>query len=101
MPVRYEIEPERVAGSVSAQGRTVLENARLLVHQGCAGVERVEQEMWVDAGLQGIQFGLFGAQGELPGIPVAAENRDADQAHGQGDAVELEPQCAPSFMRQQ
>lgn len=34
VPVRYEIEPERVAGSIQAEGRTALENARLLVHQG-------------------------------------------------------------------
>ncbi|MEO3472082.1 MlaD family protein [Roseomonas sp. CAU 1739] len=34
VPVRYEIEPERVAGSINAQGRTAIENARLLVHQG-------------------------------------------------------------------
>ncbi|GGJ12832.1 PqiB family protein [Neoroseomonas lacus] len=34
VPVRYEIEPERVAGSINAQGRTALENARLLVQQG-------------------------------------------------------------------
>ena len=34
VPVRYEIEPERVAGSINAQGRTVIEKARLLVRQG-------------------------------------------------------------------
>ena len=34
VPVRYEIEPERVAGSVHAQGRTAIENANLLVRQG-------------------------------------------------------------------
>lgn len=34
VPVRYEIEPERVAGSIHARSRGVLENARLLVHQG-------------------------------------------------------------------
>ncbi len=34
VPVRYEIEPDRVAGSIQAEGRGVLENARLLVHQG-------------------------------------------------------------------
>ncbi len=34
VPVRYEIEPERIAGSIQAEGRGVLENARLLVRQG-------------------------------------------------------------------
>lgn len=34
VPVRYEIEPERVAGSIHAQERGVLENARQLVRQG-------------------------------------------------------------------
>lgn len=34
VPVRYEIEPERVAGSIRAQGRTAIDNARLLVQQG-------------------------------------------------------------------
>ena len=34
VPVRYEIEPERVAGSIHAQGRTAIENANLLVRQG-------------------------------------------------------------------
>ena len=34
VPVRYEIEPERVAGSIRAEGRTAIENANLLVRQG-------------------------------------------------------------------
>jgi paraquat-inducible protein B len=34
IPVRYEIEPERIAGSDAAEGRGPVENARMLVHQG-------------------------------------------------------------------
>jgi paraquat-inducible protein B len=34
VPVRYEIEPERISGSASAESRGVLENARTLVRQG-------------------------------------------------------------------
>ncbi|MGG5821433.1 intermembrane transport protein PqiB [Falsiroseomonas sp. HW251] len=34
VPVRYEIEPERIAGSINAEARGPLENARLLVRQG-------------------------------------------------------------------
>jgi paraquat-inducible protein B len=34
IPVRYEIEPERIGGSLDATGRGPLENARLLVAQG-------------------------------------------------------------------
>jgi paraquat-inducible protein B len=34
VPVRYEIEPERVSGSNRAESRGMLENARMLVHQG-------------------------------------------------------------------
>lgn len=34
IPVRYEIEPERIAFSDRAQSRGPLENARILVHQG-------------------------------------------------------------------
>jgi len=34
VPVRYEIEPERVSGSAAAQSRGILANARTLVQQG-------------------------------------------------------------------
>lgn len=34
VPVRYEIEPDRIAGSVEAESRGPLENARMLVRQG-------------------------------------------------------------------
>ncbi len=59
VPVRYEVEPERIAGSLHAAGRGPLENARLLVRQGLrarlvsanliTGQQQIALEMITDA----------------------------------------------------
>ncbi|MNV49062.1 hypothetical protein D3C71_1410040 [compost metagenome] len=63
---------------------------RSLMHQRSAGVERVEQEMRANAGLQRLQLSLFGADGELAGAPVVLEGRKSQQAERDDDPSEAE-----------
>jgi paraquat-inducible protein B len=59
VPVRYEVEPERIGGSAAATSRGPLENARILVQQGMrarlasanllTGQQQISLEMVLDA----------------------------------------------------
>ena len=77
VPVRYEIEPARVAGSIHAQGRGVLENARMLVRQGMrarlvsanliTGQQQIALEMVENAAPA--EIGLEGDVIVMPSVP--------------------------------
>jgi hypothetical protein len=69
------------------------------MHQRRARIERIEQEMWTDPGLQRLQFKLFGADGELAGPPVVLVDQQGHQTHHEGQRQHPQHERCPADLR--